>query len=111
MGDGKHCPSCGKDIGVWPVFSAAWPSRIWCPRCKSRLRYRQTADVIAVLFVFAIVIAALAFVLVTSFATTWRKPVWATVVIISWIPVQLAVTWFLRDRRELELAERSRTKS
>jgi uncharacterized protein (DUF983 family) len=110
MGDGKHCPSCGKDIGVWPVFSAAWPSLIWCPTRKSRLRYRQTANVIAVLVVFLIVIAAAAFVLVSSLATTWRKPIWAMVVIISWVPVQLAVTWFLRNRRELELAAQSRTK-
>ena len=61
MGDGKHCPNCGNDIGVWPVFSAAWPSLIWCPRCKSRLRYGNTALVIAVLLVVLIVIAGAAF--------------------------------------------------
>jgi uncharacterized protein (DUF983 family) len=109
MGDGKHCPNCGKDIGVWPVFSAGWPSLIWCPRCKSRLRYRKTAPVIAVLLVVLIVIAAAAFVLVSYFTTRWWRPIWAMVMIISWVPVQLAVTWFLRNRRELELAARSRT--
>ena len=111
MSDGKHCPSCGNDIGVWPVFSAAWPSLIWCPTCKSRLRYRQTADVIAVLVIFLIVIAAGAFVLVSSLVSTRRRLIWATAVIICWVPVQLAVTWFLRNRRELELADTSRTES
>ena len=66
---------------------------------------------IAVLVVFLIVIAAATFVLVSSLATTWRKPIWALVMIISWVPVQLAVTWFLRNRRDLELAARSRTES
>jgi uncharacterized protein (DUF983 family) len=111
MGDGKHCPSCGKDIGVWPVFSAAWPTWIWCPWCKSRLRYRHTADVIAVLVVVLIAIAVGASVLVATLVTTRRRLIWATAVIICWVPVQLVVSWFLRNRRELELAAQSRTES
>src|SRR5271155_3796604 len=108
MGDGKHCPNCGTDIGVWPIFSAAWPSLIWCPRCKSRLRYRKTSLLMAALLVILIAIAAVAFILVSLLATSWRRPIWAMVMIISWAFVQLAVTWFLRNRGELELAGKSR---
>ena len=86
MGDGKHCPNCGNDIGVWPVFSAAWPSLIWCPRCKSRLRYGNTALVIAVLLVVLIVIAAAAFESVSSLAPTWRMRIWAVIVIVHGSP-------------------------
>lgn len=109
MGDGKHCPSCGKDIGIWPVFSAALPSRIRCPHCKSRLRYRKIARVIAVLLVGLCGLVVGAFVLVSSLATPRRGLIWAAVVIISWVFVELVTTWFLRNRRELELADRCQT--
>jgi hypothetical protein len=39
MKDGVHCPRCEKDIGVWPVFAAGWPTRIVCPHCRSVLAY------------------------------------------------------------------------
>jgi len=110
MGDGKHCPNCGKDIGVWPVFSATWPSLIWCPWCKTRVRYRDTTPVLAVLLVLLMVIAAVAFAVVSSLAPRWRMPIWAMVIIISWVPLQLAVTWFLRNRHELESAARPQAK-
>jgi hypothetical protein len=109
MADGKHCPSCEKDIGVWPVFSAMWSSLIWCPHCKSRLRYRNTGLVIGVLFAVAILIAACAFLIVRPLELARPRAVWAAIVLIAWIPVQLALAWFLRNRRQLELANRPRT--
>ena len=36
---GKNCPACMKDIGLWPIVRAGWPTRIKCPNCKSILRY------------------------------------------------------------------------
>jgi hypothetical protein len=111
MGDGKHCPSCGKDIGVWPVFSAMWSSLIWCPHCRSRLRYRKTGNIIGVLLAVAILIAICALRIVQSLQIAWPRAVWAAIVLISWVPVELALAWFLRNRRELELANRSRTGS
>src|SRR5579872_2331267 len=42
MEDGKHCPTCGKDIGFLPIVCAISLSRIWCPRCSSRLQYLTT---------------------------------------------------------------------
>jgi hypothetical protein len=107
MGDGKHCPICGKEIGVWPVLVAGWPSRIWCPHFKSRLRYSKIAPVIAVLLVLPIVIAVGAFVFVSSLATRRHMFLWGAVTIISWAPVEVALTWFLRNHRELETAARS----
>lgn len=37
--DGKHCPSCGADIGIMSIINADWPNRIKCPRCGVRLGY------------------------------------------------------------------------
>jgi hypothetical protein len=38
--DGRHCPRCGRDVGIWAVMSAALPTRVWCPGCGARLSYR-----------------------------------------------------------------------
>jgi hypothetical protein len=111
MGDGKHCPSCEKDIGVWPVFTSLGPSLVWCPHCKTRLRYRKTGIVIAIQFAIAIVIAICALVVVRSLEIAWPRAVWAAIVLISWIPVELVSAWFLRNRRRLDLANPSRTRS
>jgi len=51
VADGKHCPACGRDIGLWPVFTAGLPNRIWCPHCSARLSYRGIAGVVVVLLV------------------------------------------------------------
>lgn len=109
MGDGKHCPNCGKDIGIWPVFTALGPNLIWCPHCKTRLRYRKTRTVIAVLFAVGIVIAVCVFVVVQTLEIAWPRAVWAAIVLLSWVPVELVLTWFLRNRRRLELANPPRT--
>ena len=39
MSDGKHCPACGKDIGLWAVLLAGLPSHIRCRHCQARLTY------------------------------------------------------------------------
>jgi uncharacterized protein (DUF983 family) len=42
MPHGNDCPACGEDIGVWAVFKAPLPNRIYCPHCGERLRYGGT---------------------------------------------------------------------
>jgi len=103
--------NCGRDIGVWPVFSALWSSLIWCPHCKTRLRYRKTGIIIGALFAVGLIVAVCAFVVVQSLEIAWPRAVWAAIVLISWVPVELVLTWFLRNRRQLELANPSRTGS
>ena len=106
MGDGKHCPGCGKDIGVWPILSALLPSRVRCPHCKSRLRYRKTAIVIAVVLGGLCLLFIETFVWFSSFRTPRRGLIWAAVVVVSWVLVELVLTWFMRNRRELEPVDR-----
>ena len=64
--EGKNCPNCGVDIGVWPVFSAGLPNRIWCPRCKSQLRYRKSLLIAARMLPLLIAVAFAEFVLITQ---------------------------------------------
>jgi hypothetical protein len=61
MSDGRHCPACKKDIGLWPVFLAVWPTRVKCPHCKSLLRY--DINVWRTLFLFVIPLAVVFVVL------------------------------------------------
>ncbi len=58
MANGKVCPACAKDIGVWAIFSAGGPSRIRCPHCRARLRYDGAMAVMAAPFA-VVVFAAL----------------------------------------------------
>jgi hypothetical protein len=39
--DGRHCPECGKDVGIWAI-KFAWFSngRVRCRHCRRDLRYQ-----------------------------------------------------------------------
>ncbi len=108
MGDGKHCPGCGKDIGAWPIFSATLPNRIRCPHCKSRLRYRRIAGVITIVLLGLCGLMVITFIRVSALTTPRRGLIGASVVLVFCILAELATIWFLRNRRELELADRPR---
>lgn len=111
MINGKLCPNCSKDIGVWPIVSAGLPNRIRCPHCMIRLRYIGTAavNVVLGLILIAIVAGAYTFASSVTIDDAWRmRRVWASIVLIAWIPVELATAWFLRNRRELDIGDRTR---
>ena len=105
--DGRHCPSCQKDIGIWPVFAAGLPDRIRCPRCRCRLRYENATGVVVFL------LAALAGVMCGAFWIAGflfpssfgpRNMLFVGIVVATWIPVEWAVVRFLRARRRLVTA-------
>jgi len=107
MNDGKHCPACGQDIGVWPVLMATLPNRIRCPHCKARLRYQNAGALIVNLLVLLLALCAvfyfslrpryghggLAFYLVV-----------AGLAFAAWMPVELAATLYVRRRGTLQKA-------
>jgi hypothetical protein len=95
MDDGKHCPACGKDIGVWPIFSAGLPNRIWCPHCSARLRYRVTTGLLLVIVALAIGLMAGALLFSWKYVgfDSPRWIVWfAGLMLLPWIVVELAKT-------------------
>lgn len=114
MSAGKLCPACGKDIGVWPIFSAGLPNRIWCPHCRARLAYRNAwAVFLVVLGVMAGVVAAgyYAATALPDARPAVRALAFGGVVLGAWVPVELAVAWFLRQHRELAVVDGSRPAS
>ncbi len=113
--DGKHCPECRRDIGVWPVFHSGWPNLIWCPYCKTRLTYRIGWIGITLLF-WGVVLAcgiclSIAVILrprglfsdkvivnelLIQFFLFWR------LLVLSWALVELVLIQHLRKHGRLE---------
>ncbi len=109
MNPGKNCPHCGRDIGVWPIFSAALPNRIWCPHCKSRLRYRNTTGSLATVLAIGLLVAVGAYGAAERLAPSDSFAIWAGVFVLIiaalWSLLELLAAWYLRHRYELEVLE------
>lgn len=110
MSDGRHCPACEKDIGVWPVLTAGLPTRVRCPHCKARLTYGSS------LLLMLGVVAMTAVVGVASYYATLYllgrlsrvgEPlkfygVLVAVFLALWLPIEVAFTLVMRNRGELK---------
>jgi hypothetical protein len=108
MNDGKHCPSCDHDIGIWAIFSAGWPSRIFCPSCGARLSYQAMWGVFLVLCVLALLTASASYyatvLLAASFLTdqTLQVVVFFAICFAAWCIVELLMTLYLRGNKILK---------
>lgn len=78
MPTGNDCPNCGRNIGVWAVFQAPVPNRIYCPHCRERLRYGDTGGPIAATMGATVLLVVA--VLRTVFALGFDEPVLTAVV-------------------------------
>jgi uncharacterized protein (DUF983 family) len=102
MADGKHCPACGTDIGLWPVFAAGLPNLIRCPRCKARLGYQGIGAILTVLLLVLGGVLAVAYVVAGFFRNNYPFFAFLVIVIGAWIPVELAVALYLRRNKILK---------
>jgi len=75
LSDGKHCPACGEDIGVWPIASAFMPGHCRCPHCRARLAWDRAYRTTAVMLALTVVIAGAALTTVyrLEIEETWRQ--------------------------------------
>ena len=108
MRDGKHCPACAKDIGIWPVLAAGLPSRIRCPHCKARLTYGGSGTLVASLFAVLLTLAVASFFFVSrqhSVLHLQFHVVFVAVALAVMLPVDLAATFYLRSRGVLKKVE------
>jgi|ERR1700722_621766 len=104
MADAKHCPECSRDIGVWPVFTAGMPNRIWCPHCSARLSYSGIAGVVFILLVLlagAVAVAYYAATIIPGLSIETQLVVFVGILLVLWVLVELAVVRFLRGNREM----------
>ena len=108
MSDGKHCPDCGQDIGIWPVFSAGLPSRVRCPFCKSRLSYGDTRTLVACLAAVVLLVGASSYFFVSRFYAITRLEfhvLSAGLALVLLLAVDFAVAMYLRNSRGLKKLE------
>ncbi len=111
MADGKHCPHCGEDIGVWPVFSAGLPSRIWCPHCGARVRYLDARGplLVALAAGLAVIVAGLGVALLVALRGGNHPLVlagaFAGLPFGGMVVVELLAVCYLRARRRLVVTE------
>jgi hypothetical protein len=105
MANGKVCPACGKDIGVWAIVAAGLPSRIRCPHCRTLLRYDGTFALMAL--PFAIVIMAALIVHEVAVDVGIPRPGLFVVaqMLVTWVPVEVLLAFYLRDHCTLHLVE------
>jgi hypothetical protein len=104
-GDGKHCPACGKDIGIWPILMAGLPSWVRCPHCRARLSYGKTGVLVALLFGLLLLLNGAAFYFARQHYSAHEARffmVLAVIVVALWLPVELAATLYLRRHGKLE---------
>jgi hypothetical protein len=104
-GDGKHCPACGKDIGIWPVLMAGLPSWVRCPHCRARLSYGNTGFIVTMLFGLLLLLCGAAFYFAKQHFSAHEIRFFillAVIVVALWLPIELAATLYLRSRGKLE---------
>ncbi len=105
MSDGKHCPGCGKDIGVWPVLVAGLPTWVQCPHCRARLSYGSYGVLVAAMFALLLLLSGVAFYFARKHyaANEVRFLVLLAVILVAvWLPVELLATMYLRRWGKLE---------
>jgi len=104
-GDGKHCPECGKDIGIWPILMAGLPSLVRCPHCRARLSYGNASVMVALLFGLLLLLSGGAFYFARQHYSANEGRFFialAVIVIALWLPIELAATLYLRRRGKLQ---------
>jgi DNA-directed RNA polymerase subunit RPC12/RpoP len=105
MANGKTCPTCGKDIGVWAIVAAGVPTRIRCPYCQSRLRYDAAIAVIALPFAVVVLAALVAHEAAVDVGVARPWLFVAILLVVTWMPVELLLALYLRDHRTLRVVE------
>jgi hypothetical protein len=60
MSDSRHCPVCGSNIGIWSVFKAPLPNRIFCPKCGQRLQHTPITGLVTVAVILIVLLCVVA---------------------------------------------------
>ena len=105
MPDGKHCPACGKDIGLWPIVSAGLPNRIRCPHCRARLCFADSTPVTVVVLIIGVVLVGgiyLGIHLLTNWSETEKFFWWVLITLPLWTAVEFVVARHLRNAKVLQ---------
>ncbi len=106
---GKHCPSCGNDVGWSPGLKSVWPMTLTCPYCDTDLAYVGVRYVSVVVIVVAIALCVVAF-FIAAYMVPFQYPLLrigltALFMMILWIPVGVLAGIYLRSHKLLALKD------
>ena len=110
MKDGKHCPACGRDIGVWPLLTAGLPSRIQCPHCQARLSFSNTGVLVACLVATGLVLGSGAYFFAARFYPITRLEfhlIAGGLTLALLLAMHLVTALYLRSSRVLEATSKN----
>ncbi len=104
---GKKCPNCDRDIGLWAIIKAPVPSMMRCPHCKSPIQYDEAGwGLIFILLVICLPIFSIVFSGMPSLYTMGTIKMSVVVVLISlliWLPFELILALYLRKNQKIVL--------
>jgi hypothetical protein len=94
---GKLCPSCNHDIGIWAIIEAGLPTRITCPHCDMRVIYTEFPW-------FLFTACAVAWVgLMLFMPSTGAVLLDFALLIAAWLPAEIVLTLYMRKTGTLVL--------
>jgi hypothetical protein len=108
--EGKLCPSCNADIGVWPHIKSAWPNAgLKCPYCRKKLKYNPAGWglflFLTVVYMSILLIAFCMTIRILIIKLTFFEYMILIVTIgyLTWLPFDLFAAHNLREKSKLEL--------
>ena len=102
---GKQCPSCKRDIGIWTVLKAPLPTMMRCPHCKAPIQYDEAGG--GVIIIVIVMIMPVIYIIGSSmdFIYTMNPIALAIVVggigVLIWLPFELLMVFYLRKNQKL----------
>ncbi len=102
---GKICPICNKDIGIWTVIKTPLPNMMRCKNCKSKITYEKKGYLI--IFISSLVYVALLvatfhlFNVLDRFSLVQSVVIWAIICILYWQPFEVIIAIYLRRTQKL----------
>lgn len=98
---GKDCPKCGKDIGVWVILKAPVPGTLKCKHCGTKIAYESKGW--PMLIVFALVyFALLAWLIgISGLRDHLNFFVFIALIFALWMPFELVIIKILRGHHKL----------
>ena len=104
---GKLCPVCKHDIGLWALVKAPIPGRIQCPNCKAGLSYDNSGWGLILIFIVMClpVISIVASNLTSLYSQGFLKLLLVVLLICLAIglPLEILLALFLRKNQKLKV--------
>ena len=103
--NGKHCPNCNRDIGVWAIIKIGWPTLLKCPHCKSKLSYEPIGIGMLLLsffaYLFLLILSTIIVLLYLPLTLLAKIFIFIIMAAVFWQPFEFFMVKRLRSRHNL----------